>query len=349
VPKSRGRRPSARKQERRPQTTWQQDVVSLAKALLVEDVSRTTAELLASDVLGEVQAARRDVTEDDLVDVAVRELTAYATRKRTRPAAALVAALGTVVDDAAVAAALDGWARALVADLPWVSEPPAVLRRASAATDVYDDERITFLEYDDVVVVVQSSRGMGDAVTTVQATRPGVTAAWDETEDWPRADVDVTAEVARLLSALEVTEAWWPPHDDAEYLQHRALLAARLQATGVEPPEPEEREPIGDHERERLLDRFFAESGEPDDAVRRRLAGLCLDHADRTVRGGALAWSPTVVERFLLDRAPAADLDEGERRLLPAVTAAFVRWALTSRGLDPRVAEDAAAVALEGY
>jgi hypothetical protein len=349
VPKSRGRKASSRKPPRPQATSWQSDVVHATRVLLREGTTRTDAEAFASEVLGDVAAARRSPDEEALVDAAVVELTRWSTRKRTRQAAALVAALATVVEDPAVEAALDDWARQLVSDVGWVSQPPALPRAASVAVDPYDDERITFLEYDDVVVVVQTSRGMGNAVTTVNLGRPGVTAAWDETEDWPRRDLTVPEAVQALQAAALETDLWWPPNDDEDYQRLRALLAARLEAVDVpEPLEDSDHEPLPDDELEQLLDRFLCDEGLDGDRGARSLAEECVRFADGWVPGGALAWSPAVVERFLLDWVPRrTDLDDEARARLPAVTAAFVAWALRKRGVPPDAVAAAAQVAHE--
>jgi hypothetical protein len=349
VPKSRGRKPSSRKPARPQTTSWQSDVVHASRVLLREDVTRTDAEAFASEVLGDVAAARRSPDEEALVDAAIVELTRWAGRKRTRQAAALVAALATVVDDPALVVALDEWARTQVADLAWVSQPPALPRAASVATDPYDDERITFLEYDDVVVVVQTSRGMGDAVTTANLGLPGVTSAWDETQDWPRHELSVPEAVQALRAAALGTELWWPPNDDEDYVRLRAMLAARLAAVDVpEPLEEPESQPLPDTERAALVDRFLSDEGLDGDSGARSVAEACVRFTDGWISGGALAWSPSVVERFLLDWAPReAELDDEARARLPALTAAFVGWALRERGVPQDAAAAAAHVALE--
>jgi hypothetical protein len=346
MPKSRGRAGARRPATRPSPSSWLADVVTEAKVLLDPETTRTYAELFASDVLGRVAAARRSITEDELVAVAVHELTAFASRRRTPQAAALVTALAAVTADDSAQAASDEWAAPLLAHLPWASAPAPLPVAASVAHDPYDDERDVFLAYDDCVVVAQTSRGMGGAVLTLRVTAPDVLARWDEdAEAWPREPVPVERAVGDLGAALEVTESWWPPHDDEEYLANAAFVAGRLRATGVAPTVAEWEE-LSDDDREQLLDRFFAEADVADDDPHRALADLCVDFADGYV-GDPLLWSPAVVERFLLEWVPSkADLGPEEQRRLPELTRAFVRWALTARGV-PADAVDGAVAAVQ--
>lgn len=353
VPKSRGRPPSRRKPtKRRPAPpSWQAGVLRECEHLLDRQLPRTQAELYASDVLGEVAGQRRTLDERDLVATAVADLAAYADRRRTPAAAALVASLATVREDDVLQRALDDWARAVVAEVPWTTAPPLLPVSASVLRDAYNDACTWMLQYDDGVLAAQTERVMDGAVVSATLLKPGGDAAVVESQPYgPNAVHEmrtVDEVVAVLREAQKHTDRWWPPHDDADYLRTAALMAARLRATGV-PARKTEFEPLPDEQRQAMLDRFFAAVGLPDDEVTRELADLCVAFGDGWMSGGPLMWSPALVERFLLDWVPRKTvLDDERRRLVPSVTYAFVGWALVERGLDHDLAAAAATVALE--
>jgi hypothetical protein len=345
MPRSRGRRPKHRS-SRRPTAprSWAAEVVSDAGRLLEPDMSRAAAEAFASAAVGSATASGPDAARY-CGERAIRVLLEHADRRRTRPAAALVGALALLTADEAVHASAEGWAAAVLTELDWARADPAAIRRASVAADPWDDQRVTFLEYDGHVVVVETVRSLGETVLDIAVLEAEGTAEWDADGDWPRRQVGLEEAVTPLLRAARHTELLVPPVESEGYHSFRLALDARLRATGLEVDD--EWEPLGDDERQALLDRLFADVELPDDDVTRELADLCLTFADGWLPGGVLAWSPAAVERFLLDWAPRKTfLDRERQELLPAVTYAFVGWALVERGLDRTDAAEAAATAL---
>ncbi|MGH3518978.1 MAG: hypothetical protein ACRDQ7_16460 [Haloechinothrix sp.] len=73
------------------------------------------------------------------------------------------------------------------------------------------------------------------------------------------------------------------------------------------------------------------------DEVTRSLAELFLDYGEGYIIAGPLCWSPDQVELFLTDWLPRkAVLDAGQRDALPEALRRWVRFALQSRGVEPR-------------
>lgn len=339
MPKSRGRKRPKHSPQRRPASPG---VVAVRRAtrLLDPDITRADAELFASGALGTAPPVPLGA---DAVQERVVRLIASAAARPGRATAALVRALGLVVDRPEVRTAVEQWAGALSADLTWTSQPPARLVGTSRSADAYDDDAVVFLVWEDLTLAVSTSRSAGDAVVSLTVVDPEMEHSWS----WERRPVPPEAAVADVRRALQHTETWWPPHDDEDYLALRALLAARLRAEPAG-PEQEDWQPLSDQARQELVDRCVSTLKLPDDEVTRELVDLCLTFGDGYLPGGALMWSPGAVKRFLLDWAPRKTvLDPELRDVLPVVAYAFVGWALIERGVDRPAAAAAAQVALD--
>ena len=149
-------------------------------------------------------------------------------------------------------------------------------------------------------------------------------------------DVDPAEAAARIGAAIAMGDLFidndWTP----EFKRTRALLRARLQLLpAAAPPEPPE--PLDDEAQEALIQEFLASPLAP----KRDQTLAIVDHAV-TARcdygdGDPLRWSPIVVELFMLDYLPRkVTLSFGEINALPDVLTAWVRFALTKRGLAER-------------
>jgi len=349
MPKSRGRKHPKRTTRPRPAPgSWHASVLKEAASLLSQTLSRLQAELYASDLLGEVRLQPQQFGEDGIDELCVRDLCLYAARRRTPAAAALVAALATVYVHPDLDEALAEWAGPLVADLPWAQEPTPQPIAAYRAADAWDDVVDWLLEYPEAHLSVTTSRADGGAVVRAALAPPTLLERWNSSADLPRLSPVLVAQAATaLLQGQALADRRWPRLDEEGYARVGHLLAARLRATGAKTFEVEW-DPLPEVEREALLDAFFTEAEVTDDEVWRELADLCLTYGDSYISGGPLAWSPAIVEDFLLDWAPRKTvLDTDRQELLPAVTQAWVGWALRRHGLNAVDADDAAHVALE--
>ncbi|MCW2620679.1 MAG: hypothetical protein JWL64_281 [Frankiales bacterium] len=351
MPKSRGRQPTRRKPPpgRRPAPrTPAQAALREAERLLAPTTDRCEAESAASIWLGAAEFVGPFDTTATASARLADAVVAAADKRRSPGAAAALAALATVVDHPGVRAGLDDWASALLVDHSWVREPAPELVAAWRSDDAWEDITVIFLDYGSDVIMTLTSRVMGQFLTA-GLVGPEAMTVW-ESQDVPMdvlREVSTVEAVGLLQHRLFLTDHTTPPLTDERFLEVRAVLAARLRATGIEPVD-DENEPLSDAERDELLDAFFGDTGVPDDDITRELADLCLLFGDSHLPGHPLAWAPTAVERFLLDWAPRKTLLDDERvRLLPTVTYAWVGWALLRQGVSPNAATDAAQVALD--
>lgn len=340
MPKSRGRHPSKRKPSRRTQpTSYESQAFTLAAELLSPEATRVQAELLASEVLGDLTASAKGAARERRTQ-AVDRLLLHAGRRRTRSAAALLAAVELVTQNPRVREALDEWARAEIEDLSWPSQPTPLPTGARTIPDEYDDHVIWLLDYDDCVLAAATSRAFHQGVVTVSLLKPGPISPEIDRDAKPVAlDVAVRA----LSDGQQYTEMLEPPHLDDDYVIAGALLSGRLRA--IELPEIPDVpwQPLPDDDKQVLIDAFFAAVTSDlfvDDAQTRRLARLCLDYADEHLDGDRMAWSPEIVDVFLSEQPP------DEEDALPIVTYEWVRWSLLQRGLSEALAIEAAEVAL---
>jgi hypothetical protein len=160
--------------------------------------------------------------------------------------------------------------------------------------------------------------------------------------------VDPAAARGLLEDGLAATDATWQPEMSQELRQYRALALARCRAM-PEPPKGGPDREIGEAEREAVVDDFLASAqavGLPDGDAARYCARLLVDFGADYDDGKLLRVSPAKVERFLLDWLPAkVMLDDEDRDAVPAVVAAWVRWAGDRTGLPAAALSELAEVA----
>jgi hypothetical protein len=161
-------------------------------------------------------------------------------------------------------------------------------------------------------------------------------------------DVDPAEVAARIATAVSTGDLFVDNDWSDDFRHNRALLLARMRLlAGGAPAEPtaELAEPLGDASREALVEEFFASPVAPALALLRGAAredaltivDHCLIARCDFGDGDPLRWSPAVVELFMLDYLPRkVDLNQAEIDALPVVLAAWVRFALTKRGLEER-------------
>lgn len=226
---------------------------------------------------------------------------------------------------------------------PWhTSGPDAPWKPAGAwrAVDVWESERVLFIEYDGPhphTLMAQICQTGGILVTKLAVLQVGAAEAWDtmrEDEDVPMpiTEQPVAEVLGDLAASLRMTDMTWPRHDDDDFTDHRALAWARCR--DHLPDWPDE-EGLPGSERERLIEAFTVTSGRDD--VSRSLAELFLDYGEGYIRAGPLCWSSGEVMLFLTDWLPRkAMLDAAQRQALPGVLRQWLAFALTERGLDPK-------------
>ena len=216
---------------------------------------------------------------------------------------------------------------------PWLDAEFTPVR-ARRAVDVYDSERVLFIEYGPHTLLAQMLTVGGTLVEKLSLVRPGAADAWDDLREpdevpMPLQDVPVEEALADLAGALRYTDMIWPRHEDEDYVDLRALAWARSRA---HLPEWPGFEPLADGERAGLVDAFVEQT--TDSAGHRRLAELFLDYGDGYLNHRPLGWSPDAVAMFLADWLPRkAFLDEDDRAALPGALRSWLRFALRRRGV----------------
>jgi hypothetical protein len=345
MPKSRGRKHGNRRPSRATPQSFDGVVIKLAGRLLVDSTTRVEAEETASQVLGAALVRERTPGARDAPNQAAQALVAAAERRSNASAAALVAALDLIIDDPAIDEALASWAAPHLVDLPWHEAPPAELVRTRRLPDQYDDHVTWLLEFEDATLAATTARWYHQAVLHVFVLPPGPLKEFDALAKPVPVDEALVAVAAGQLH----TEMYWPPHDDDDYRPIAQMLASRLSRLDI-PDEDRDWEPISDEAHRDLLDRFLTDLDVSEDtqAEVRRLADICIDYGDGMIDDDRLAWSPEIVEAFLLDWVPRKTfLAPEDRRRLPQVTHDFVGWALVQRGIPRNLAADCARVALD--
>jgi hypothetical protein len=163
--------------------------------------------------------------------------------------------------------------------------------------------------------------------------------------------VDPATARGLLEDGLAATDATWQPEVSQELRLYRALALARCRAM----PEParsgEPDQEIGEAEREAVVAEFLASPQAGDlrgsDAAR-YCARLLVDFGADYDDGKPLRVSPAKVEGFLLDWVPAkVILEDQDRDAMPAVVAAWVRWAGERTGLAAAALSELVEVATE--
>jgi hypothetical protein len=229
----------------------------------------------------------------------------------------------------------------------WGSAPPFEPTRGWRGVNVWDSERVLFVEYqsDDPtlrhMLMAHITEDGGTLVESIDLLAPDAADQWAvlQTEPgvvpMPLVEMPVAEVLADLGHSLRRTDMVWPRHDAVDFAEMRALTWARCRAYLPDWPEVEE---LTDDERDALVEEFVAEQGLVDDNrdVTRSLADLFLMHGDGYLYGRPFGWSPQAVELFLGDWLPRkATLDAAERSALPEALRRWLRFALNRRGVAP--------------
>lgn len=283
MPKSRGRRqPSSKSNGRSQPLSFEARAIDYCKRLFAEDATRLQAEVMASHFLGETTA---------------EELIAQADKRRTPQAAALVAALQTVID-----VEQPDWVGEHVKELTWPQQPTPQPKAARRLRDVYDDEVIWLVEYEDCTLAVTTARWFEQGVIRIMVLDPGPIDGLEEGIE----PVGLAQAITAARRGLE--QAQKAPIDSEDFYEGAHLLAARLHV--VELPDAAAALPVP----VAIPDEFPA---------------LFLAFGAQLLDGDPFAWSPAIVERFLFDWLPTQEIPEN----ILETTRAWVQYALTERGL----------------
>lgn len=354
-PKSRGRPKGRGRQAARRPARGAAPVVPLRRSVAAElladaphlltEPSALQVELWASAWLGQAWASsglgQRDPDGDLCLDVARK-----AVARPTASALAAVAALARVAPPSG-RDALDDAVRHLTgtATAPsWLDAPPHRPARAWRAVDVWDSERVLFVDLDDPVphtLLVAVRHVGGTLVDAIGVLEPGAAGAWDSHRDadeppMPVAEAPLDDVLRELAGVLELNDITWPRSQDESVVENRAIAwsACRDHLTRTDRPE------LDDAEREALLAAFrerpdvAALAAEPESVG--YVSSLCLDYGTGYMPTGHLCWSPSRVAHFLVDWLPRkAHLDADDRAALPGVLRSWVRFALERRGVPP--------------
>jgi Plasmid pRiA4b ORF-3-like protein/Domain of unknown function (DUF1841) len=291
----------------------------------------------------------------------------HAARAGTREALALLRALAVVGVTAeqrqAASTAAAAMAAAGVADPQWAGRLGRVrVGECWRLADVYGDQASLLMMFDygrrrhGVVALVDFNHLGGWVKDLFVTAEPARTlrelrkAALSE----PLARlerVDPAAARGLLEDGLAATDATWQPEVSQELRQYRALALARCRAMPEPPRAGAPDREIGEAEREAVVAEFLAspQAGglRGSDAVR-YCARLLVDFGSDYDDGKPLRVSPAKVEGFLLDWVPAkVMLDDEDRDAMPAVVAAWVRWAGERTGLPAAALSELVEVASE--
>jgi len=318
-----------------------------------------TAELLGSEVLGSTWADA-ELGERNPEEALGRQFIAHV-RSRPSPAGgALLAACALVADDP-LRAELD-LAVAELDQIPtWAEGPVPAPTQAWLAQDPWGEQQMWFLRYVEPaehVLVAGVTHPGGTEVITLMITTPEALQDYDDVQadlddvqadlpdalevPAPRHEVPVAQALSELRDAFIHTDLLWPRERSKLYCANRLLWRRRVLAHAGPRPSVEallrEADTLPGAAREALSTRFLAQQPtriDKDDAG--HLVGLFLDYGEGNLHGGPLAWTPTDISLFLLDWVPRKTvLDSADRQVLPALLAAWVRFALAERGLEDR-------------
>jgi hypothetical protein len=271
----------------------------------------------------------------------------HATRAGTPPALALLRALAVVEVTAEQREAASTAAAALaaggVAEPPWAAEIGRVrVGECWRLADVYGDQASLLMTFGygrrrhGLVALVDFNHLGGWVKDLFVTAEPGVTLRElrKVASSEPLATLEQVdpPEARRLLEdGLAATDATWQPEVSPELRQYRALALARCRAMPAPDRAGEPEQEVGETEREAIVDEFLASPqarGLPDAETARYCARLLVDFGADYDDGKPLRVSPAKIEGFLHDWVPAkVMLDDTDRQAMPAVVAAWVRWA----------------------
>ncbi|WP_280246025.1 hypothetical protein [Nocardia abscessus] len=277
-----------------------------ARADLLDCDDALAAEAWASGRFGEAWGAEA-VTDRDVEHELCMEVVGRACTTPTRHGLAAVAALARVAppsETTLLAETIDLLAEQQPLPL-WYAQPGWSPAAAWRAVDVWDSERVLFVEFDGPrphTVLAQLTQAGGLLVGKLGILAPDGAQEWDAFQvdqeiPMPLRQAPVGDVLAELAHALRMTDMTFPRTEDEDFLGLRALAWSRSRDHLPDWPEHPD---MPDAQRQQLIDDFVGETGRDDDSTR-FLAQLFLDYGEGHITAGPLHWSPAEVMLLLTD------------------------------------------------
>ena len=344
----RAKRPAARKPYLFPVAGLVRSALAGGREILAED-DPLLAESWASAILGAfykppVPLEARQELEDSIGPAIVRG----AERKANREGLALLRALAAVTgDEIGAREAAERLAARGVPEPSWAAQigNPEFLS-AWAVADPYDDQIAYSMSfryegrpphtlmalYDESLGGIIKDATVGEIPAGVDPRR-----LFERQGDAVRIDdLDGGVAAARIAQAIATGDLFVDSEWTDDFNETRALLLARLRLLPADPPS-EEPPALDGEAQEALVQEFLASPFAPGLAETLAIVDHCFIARCVYGAGDPLHWSPSVVDVFMLDYLPSgAALTEAETRAVPEVLSAWVRFALTKRGLEER-------------
>lgn len=343
MPKSRGRRKGAKNRpvRRSPRPPQPADLLLRDARDIIELDDVLAVETWASGWLGQAWSAAA-LTEREPEHQLCMQVSGRACTTPSPHALGAVAALARVAPAADISMLTE--TVALLAETQpvpaWHTGAAWTPAAAWRAVDVYDSERVLFIDYDGPhphTLMAQLCQVGGLMIDTLAILQPGAATAWDQLREptevpMPIRQAPVPDVLGDLAHALRTTDMTWPRNDDEDFLDNRALAWSRCRDHLPDWPDHTE---LPEPQRHQLIQDFATENGR-DDPVSRSLAELLVDYGEGYIGAGPLCWSPGEVMLLLTDWLPRKTiLDADQRTALPDVLRQWLRFALTQRGIDP--------------
>ena len=372
MPKSRGRKATRKPRavSRRLAPTMGIDAVPPIDGLVGKVVRGGTellevedpfeAELWASSTLGSFYKLPLPIeVRDELEGALGPAIVSEAERQAGGESLAVLRALGAVADDGLAEecrAAAARLAQAGALDPPWAGElGSAELVDAWMLSDPYGDQEGYYATFrypgrraHMLMALYDENLGgiIKDAFAAYSKDDPSVHRARAAREPGARVETTDPEQMAsRIVGAINSGDRYLDNDWTEDFKDTRALLLSRMRSLSMDSlPEPPA--PLSEDARTALTQEFLASPFAPSDEEAASIVSHCLDARCDYGDGDPLRWSPIVTELFMLDFLPRkAFLNAAEIRVLPDVLRAWVRFALTRRGLEERwIAETEAAV-----
>jgi hypothetical protein len=343
MPKSRGRRKGAKNRpvRRSPRPPQPADLFLRDARDIIELDDVLAVETWASSWLGQAWSTAA-LTEREPEHQLCMQVTGRACTTPSPHALGAVAALARVAPAADISMLTETVAiLAETQPVPaWHTGAAWTPAAAWRAVDVYDSERVLFIDYDGPhphTLMAQLCQVGGLMIDTLAILQPGAATAWDQLREptevpMPIRQAPVPDVLGDLAHALRTTDMTCPRNDDKDFLDNRALAWSRCRDHLPDWPDHTE---LPEPQRRQLIQDFATDSGR-DDPVSRSLAELLVDYGEGYIGPGPLCWSPGEVMLLLTDWLPRKTiLDADQRTALPDVLRQWLRFALTQRGIDP--------------